>query len=223
MFSTGKNLAGAIAVNPAGELPAGFNSPPERLRSALGQLLGEHAELAFDATRDVVAGNPGAQAAAAALNGNTQDIDAAMQAALGTRTAAKFGGIWAQHIDALVAFSMAVAQNDDAAQTAARRRLERFPTALGQLLSPLAAGRVEASQVLGALKEHDQQLLQQVTAYAAKDYPRAHDIAYAGYDHMFGIATTLADALEGNAASTAPKGGAATGGGGMVRHPHSAE
>ena len=219
MFSTGKVLAGAMATTrPSGELPAGFDSTPERLRSALGMLLGEHAELAFDATRAVVAGSPTAVPAAQTLDENTRDIIAAMQAALGQAAAQKFGAVWADHIDALVAFAVAVAKGDDVGQAAARRRLDAFPAQLGALLTPLAAGRVQEQTVLAAMREHDAQLLQQVTAYAARDYPHAQDIAYAGYAHMFAIATTLAAVLEGRASSAAPLGGAATGGGWLARH-----
>ena len=216
MFSTGRNLAGAMETKPSGELPAAFDSPPQRLRSALGQLLGEHAELAFDATRAVVAGSPTAVPAARALDANTRDVIAAMQAALGRAAANEFGPIWASHIDALVAFSVAVARSDETAQAAARARIDHFPGELGQLLPQLSGGRVGQVTVLAALREHDQQLLQQVTAYAAKDYPHAHDIAYAGYDHMFAVASTLADVLEGHAAATVPRGGANTGGGGSA-------
>jgi hypothetical protein len=187
------------------------------LRSALGQLLGEHAELAFDATRAVVTGSPAATEAAAALDANTQDIIAAMRAALGRDAAAKFAPVWASHIDALVAFSVAIAHNDEAGQAAAREKIDHFPADLGALLPQLSGGRVGQVTILQALREHDQQLLQQVTAYAAKDYPHAHDIAYGGYDHMFAVATTLAAVLEGHAASTAPRGGANTGAGGLAR------
>jgi hypothetical protein len=217
MFGTGQSLAGAAAMQSSGELPAGFDSPPAQLRSGLGRLLGEHVELAFDATRAVVAGNPSATAAAQALDDNTQDIIAAMQGALGAGSADAFSDIWAGHIDALVAFAVAVADRDPAAQSAARARLDRFPSQLGDVLQPVSRGTVGARTVIDALREHDQQLLQQLTAYAAEDYSTAHEIAYAGYAHMYAIAATLAEVLEGRAAGSSPRGGAATGGGGLAR------
>jgi hypothetical protein len=215
MFSTGTAMS-AAALGPPGELPAGFDSPPARLRSALGQLLGEHAELAFDATRAVVTGSPSAAAAAAALDENTKDVIAALRGALGPAAASKLGAVWADHIDALVSFAVAVADRDAVAQSRARAQLDEFPARLGAPLLAVAAGRVKGQVVLDALHEHDEQLLQQVTAYAARDYPTAHEIAYDGYEHMFAIAGPLASALEGNAAAQAPHGGAATGGGGLA-------
>jgi hypothetical protein len=217
MFSTAKSLAGAAETRANGELPVAFDSPSEDLRSGLGQLLGEHVELAFDATRATVAGQPAAAAAAQALNANTRDILTAMQGAVGDRASVAFGRVWASHINSLVAFAVAVADDDDTAQAAARARLDHFPGRLSALLAPLSQGSVAAQTVVAALREHDQQLLQQVTAYAAKDYGTSHDLAYAGYDHMFAIAGTLADVLGGEAGSTAPRGGADTGAGGAAR------
>ena len=217
MFSTGKALAGAATAGSSGELPAGFDNPPAQLRSALGRLLGEHVELAFDATRAVVSGNPSADAAAKALNGNTQDIITAMRSVLGASAAAKFSAVWAGHIDALVSFAVAVADKDAAAQSAARTRLDKFPGQLGDVLPSVSHGAVSAKTVIDALHEHDQQLLQQVTSYAAGDYATSHEIAYEGYLHMHDIAATLADVLEGRAAGDSPRGGAATGGGWLAR------
>jgi hypothetical protein len=217
MFSTAKSLAGAAATRANGELPVAFDSPAENLRSGLGQLLGEHVELAFDATRAIVAGQPAAEAAAKALNENTQDILAAMHGAVGDQASATFGRVWAAHINALVAFSVGVADDSDKAQAAARATLDDFPGRLSAVLAPLSQGNVAARTVVAALREHDQQLLQQVTAYAAKDYDTSHDLAYAGYDHMFAIAATLADVLGGEAGGTAPHGGADTGAGGTAR------
>jgi hypothetical protein len=217
MFATGKALAGAALKDGNGELPVEFEAPSEELRSGLGRLLGEHVELAFDATRAIVAGNPAAEAAAQGLNSNTGEILAAMRGAVGARAASAFSGIWAEHIDALVDFAVAVADDDDAAQSAARARLDGFPRRLSSFLSPPSGSGDAADTVISALRTHDQQLLQQVTAYAATDYASSHDLAYSGYDHMFAVARTLADVLERLASAGAPRGGAATGGGGLAR------
>jgi hypothetical protein len=216
MFASGKGLAGAAASKPSGELPAAFDSAPTRLRSALGQLLGEHAELAFDANRAVVTGSPAAVAAAHAVDGNTRDLAAAMQAALGTAGARRFSDVWGAHIDALVAFAVAVAKQDEQGQAAGRAAIDQFPHRLGALLSAVAGGKVASAPAVAELQLHDQHMLQEVTAYAAKDYRTAHEIAYAGYNHMLDIAEMLARALEGRAALSSPRGGAATGGGGTA-------
>jgi hypothetical protein len=216
MFGTGRDLSSAVVTSTSSELPAGFDSPPAQLRSALGRLLGEHVELAFDATRAVVAGSESGEAAAGALSENTEEIITAMQGALGDRAAQRFSRVWADHIDALVQFSIAVADGDDQEQARARALLDHFPRRLGSVLGGVSEGRVTAGTVIDALRTHDLQLMQQVTAYAARDYETSHDLAYAGYDHMFAIADTLAKVLEGYTAGTSPRGGAATGGGGLA-------
>src|SRR5262249_45916007 len=48
-FALGTVIAASIAGGRAHHLPAGFNSPQTRLRSALGELLGEHMQLVVDA------------------------------------------------------------------------------------------------------------------------------------------------------------------------------
>ncbi len=216
MFHTGKLLADAAVKSPSGELPVAAESPLENLESQLGRLLGEHAELAFEATRATVSAQPSASAAADALDQNTRDVLAAMRGAVGAGTAARFADVWAAHINALVAFTVGVAEDDDSAQARARSQLDKIPSRLSALLAPLSNGRVSATAVVSAFRQHDQQLLQQVTAYAAKDYQTSQDIASAGYDHMFAIADTLAAVLSGRSAATAPRGGAATGGGGLA-------
>jgi hypothetical protein len=217
MFGQGEALSGAAIKQSTGELPAAFDNPPAELRSALGRLLGEHVELAFDATRAIVAGSPSVEGAAGALNDNTEEIITALQGAIGRKAASRFSRIWAAHIDAVVKFAVAVADDDDAAQARARTALDEFPRQLGTVLPAISEGRVAARTVVAALKEHDEHLLQQITAFAAEDYETSHELAYAGYNHMFAIADTLAVALEGHAVGAAPRGGAATGGGGTFR------
>ena len=55
-----------------------------------------------------------------------------------------------------------------------------FPGQLGDVLPAVSNGAVSAKTVIDALHEHDQQLLQQVTSYAAGDYATSHEIAYDG-------------------------------------------
>ena len=59
-------------------------------------------------------------------------------------------------------------------------------------------------------------LLQHADAYAKRDYPTAHDIAYDLYDQMFQLARALADAFGSTVAARLPQGGAQTGYGGLA-------
>ena len=124
--------------------------------------------------------------------------------------------MWAAHIAALMQFAVAVAGDDDAAQSRARAALDQFPARLGAVLARVAGGPAGRALVT-SLQMHDQQLLQQVTAFAAGDYESSAQLASHGYDHMFGVARVLADALESMATAAAPRRGARTGAGGMAR------
>lgn len=192
-----------------------FTGQATDLRSALGELFGEHAALAFDATRAVVAESQAGSAAADALNANTADVVEAVRAALGPQPATAVSQVWAAHIDALMQFAVAVAGGDDASQARARAALDQFPARLGSVLAPVAGAA--APRLVASLQRHDEQLLQQVTAFAAQDYPRSAALAYQGYDHMFGVARMLAGALEARSTAAAPRRGAHTGAGGMSR------
>lgn len=194
---------------------AGVASQATDLRSALGELFGEHAALAFDASRTVVAESPAGAAAADALNANTADVVEAVRAALGPQAATAVSQVWAAHIDALMQFAVAVAGGDDAAQARARAALDQFPARLGSVLAGVAGGATP--RLVTSLQRHDEQLLQQVTAFAAQDYPRSAALAYHGYDHMFDVARMLAAALEARSTAAAPRRGAHTGAGGMAR------
>jgi hypothetical protein len=140
----------------------------------------------------------------------------AVQAALGPKAAAAVSQVWAAHIDALMQFAVAVAGDDDTAQGQARAALDQLPARLGLVLAGVTSGAA-ARRLLASLQMHDERLLQQVTAFAAADYERSAQLAYRGFDQMFGVAAMLADALESRAAAAAPRRGARTGAGGMAR------
>jgi hypothetical protein len=212
MYRQGLAFAAETTANGS---TAGIASQATDLRSALGELFGEHAALAFDASRTVVAQSPAGPAAADALNANTADVVEAVRAALGPQTATAVSQVWAAHIDALMQFAVAVASGDDAAQSRARGALDQFPARLGTVLAGVAGDA--APTLVTSLQQHDEQLLQQVTAFAAEDYPRSAALAYHGYDHMFGVARMLAGALEARSMAAAPRRGAHTGDGGMSR------
>jgi hypothetical protein len=69
-----------------------------------------------------------------------------------------------------------------------------------------------------ALTAHDTHLIDQVDAYAAKDYARAQQVQDEGYQHMLGVANVLVDAIEKVMAADMPAGGSKTGAGGMAGH-----
>ncbi len=216
MFSTGKGLAGATVSARPGELPAGFDDPPQQLRSALGQLLGEHSELVVDVTRAALAKSPEFSQAALALDGNTRELGQAINAVFGANAADQFGDLWADHVNAVVAFTTAVVEKDPAGEAKARTSLDQWGDKFGSFLASAVKDKKAATAFVEVAHHHDEQLLTSITSFQDGDYAKAHQITYEGYQFMFAIADNLAKAIESGTAKQMPKGGAATGGGGAA-------
>jgi hypothetical protein len=213
MFTAGGGLAKA-GVTP--EVAVGLDAPPEKLRSAFAMLLGEHLELIVDAQRASFAGAQEFQAAAAQVNANTSALTKAMAGIVGPAKAAEFQRAWANHVEGLMAYTAAVAGNDQAAKTVAKQNLEGFAERLGLYLSDVVRNVLAAGPVTDAITAHDQHLIDHVDAYAVKDYTRAQQLELEGYQQMLGVANTLVTAIQRTVKPRLPVGGSKTGGGGMV-------
>ncbi len=220
MFPTGKALAGGFRDDLPGEFPVVVDNPRSQLRSALGLLLGEHLELAVDAMRAGVTGAPEFEAAAGALNANTEDLTAAMDGVFGRRRARQFNNLWSDHIDLFVDYTVALAEGDQSGRRRARRGLNRYQKDFGAFVSRATRGQVEAAAVTRHMEVHDRQLIEQIDAYAAEDYERAHTLAYSAYQDIFDAAADLARGISGATRGRLPAGGAQTGAGGTSGGGH---
>lgn len=190
--------------------------PSWRLRSELDRLLGEHIALAVATLRTGATGSPDFAASATALNRNTGDLAAAMGTLFGPAAGQQFLSLWADHIDALVTYTAAVAGHDDARRQEALGRLRGFEGRLSAFLGTATGGTIPSTDLAQAFLGHDEMLTRQVDAAAAKDYKQSNDLAYDAYQDMFGLSRRLADAFGETVAARLPKGGAETGGGGAA-------
>jgi hypothetical protein len=216
-FALGTVIAEGIVGGRAKHLPAAFNSPVTRLRSALGELLGEHMQLVVDAMGAALRGGPEFRADGAQVNTDTAQLAGAFGVLFGPQSGARFTSVWGDHVDALVSYSGAVAAKDRAGEAKARAQLRAFERHLGRFLSTSTDGRLAAPALSDVLHMHDRDLVQQLNAYAHGDYTAAYRIAYDGYQHMFAVAKVLSGAIGPTIAARLPKGGVQTGGGGMAR------
>ncbi len=214
MFPTAAALAAGPAPVP-GELPTPVSDPSGSLRSQLAMLLGEHFELAVDATRSGVTGGADFSAIAEALNANTRDLTAAFDSLFGPDQAASFNQLWASHIDQLVAYTVATAKNDAAGREAARTGMADIAQSLATAFSELTGGAVSTDDALALLTVHDDQLMAQIDAFAAHDYDTAHQLSFDGYRHMIETAAALAPGIASAVSGVLPVGGVQTGGGGL--------
>jgi hypothetical protein len=210
-YHLGETLAAALL--PA-EQSAELKSATWRLRSELGRLLAEHVVLAVGATRAGLLNTGDFTTAAQAVNGNTKDLAAAMDSLFGASAAKAFQSMWADHIDALVAYVAGTAAQDTARRDEARRGLDRFEARFAAFLETATDKRLDSANLAQALLAHDQMLLRHVDAFAAKNYPAAYDVAGSTFAHMFDLAGQLADAFGATIAARLPVGGAETGEGG---------
>ncbi|MDP9417934.1 MAG: hypothetical protein M3P48_08910, partial [Actinomycetota bacterium] len=211
-FVMGKQLASAMTRGAGKPLPRDFESPQRELQSTLGLLLGEHVELAVDTMRAGVGNWPDFDAAAAGLNGNTGDLTAAIESVFGERSADEFLSLWSDHIDTFMAYTQAVAAEDDAAKDAATRRFARFNQRFSAFLRNATEGRLTSPSLATEFHKHEELLLAQIDDYASADYEGAHDLTFEAYQHMFALADATATAIGGTAAARRPRGGAQTGG-----------
>jgi hypothetical protein len=216
MFTAGAALAKA-SLTP--ELAVAFDAPPEKLRSAFAMLLGEHMELIIDAQRATFAGAPEFKAAAAQVNANTSALTKGMGAIVGPRKAAEFQSAWANHVDGLMAYTAAVAANDEAAKATATQNLNAFASRLALYFSDIVRKAIPIEPLTDAITMHDQHLIDQINAYAAKKYDEAQRTQLDGYRQMLGVANTLVGAIQRTVKPGLPVGGSKTGGGGTAHPP----
>jgi hypothetical protein len=214
-YGAGTTLAKASL--PAKEA-AGLDAAPQQLRSAFAMLLGEHMELVVDAQRATFAGSPEFQAAATQLNANTATLTKAMAGIVGPQKAAEFQRAWANHVEGLMAYTTAAADNDEAAKTVAKENLDGFAERLALFFSDVVRNVLTTEPLTEAITAHDTHLIDQVDAYAAKDYTRAQQSQDEGYQQMVGVANVLVDAIQKVMAEAMPAGGSKTGGGGTAGH-----
>jgi hypothetical protein len=216
-FRLGTVIAAGIVSGRGKDLPADFDSPLTRLQSALGELLGEHLQLAVDAMGAALRGGPEFRADAAQVNADTEQLASAFGVLFGPQSGRRFASVWGIHVDALISYSGAVAAKDQKGKAKALARLGVFVQRLSTFLSTSTQGRLKAPALAVMLRMHDSELLQQLDAYARGDYVTVHRIIYEAYQHMFEVAKVLSAAIGPTIAARLPKGGVQTGGGGMAR------
>jgi hypothetical protein len=213
LFGAGVTMAkGSVAPKAA----AALDAPPEQLRSAFAMLLGEHMELIIAAQRATFAGAPQFKAAAAQVNANSGALTKGMGAIVGPQKAAEFQSAWAEHVEGLLAYSTAVADNDQAAKEAAKENLNGIAGRLALYLSDIVRNELPVEPLTQALGQHDTHLIGQVDAYAAKQYGQADQMEGDGYQQMLGVAGTLVGAIQKTVKLQLPVGGSQTGLGGTA-------
>lgn len=190
-------LAGLLLVATTG-LSAAQDEPDEapatQLRLALDRVLAEHAFLIIEVMRTGLDSGAEYDAAADALNENTDELVAAITSIYGEDAGDAVDEQWRNHIAFIVDYARALADSDSAAASLADDQLQQYATDFSALLA--GAILLPEDVVLGLISEHVDQL-QQVASFDAADFGGAYPAIRGTYDHMFMIGDGLAIGIIG--------------------------
>jgi hypothetical protein len=163
------------------------------LRATLEYALQEHVYLAGLATNEAIAGRTeGFEAAAAALETNSNDIAAAIGLVYGEEAGTAFDPLWKKHIGFFVDYTTAVAGDDQAAADAAVADLTAYADEFGAFLESATDGGLTKEAVAGLVGEHATTLISAIDAQKAGDAAKAYADLKTAAGHMTMIAEPLA-------------------------------
>jgi hypothetical protein len=187
--TTGGHVHAADA--PTTTLPA--SASPAQRALQFDQLLGQHAFLAVRQMRSMVL--PAAdsrQAAGASLQRNTDALSQLVGSAYGGPTGSRFRDVWQRLTVDLSSYAQGVAKQDQPARDRARASLMADSKAYGDWLATASQGRLQSTAAAATVKSHVQDLMNQLDAYAARDYGRSYELERLAYERMFSSGVTLA-------------------------------
>jgi len=175
---------------------AGISSDAADLRVTLNRLLGEHALLAMFATQKGLGGEQDFEQIAGALDANSVDIADAIGSVYGDEAAQQFLDgdlLWRFHINQFVAYTQALAGDDEAGQQEAVDNLMGYVEAQAAFFAD--ATGADRDVLREGLEQHVLQLKGQLDAYAAGDHAEAYRLAREAHAHMYETADALAAAI----------------------------
>lgn len=165
------------------------------LKAALNTLLQEHVYLAAGATGAALGGRKSEfEAAAAALDGNSQDIAKAIGSVYGPDAGTAFLGLWRRHIGFVVDYTTGLATKDKAKQDKAVNALIGYTQEFAAFLSG-ANPNLPKDAVAGLVKTHILTLKDVIDAQASMDPAKTWTTLRMAGMHMSMIANPLADAI----------------------------
>ncbi|MEX2458944.1 MAG: hypothetical protein WD770_08165 [Actinomycetota bacterium] len=182
-------LADPLAAAIAGDngLEGDANAPAAGLRSDLNRLLQEHVYLAGIAAEEALAGRqPVFEAAAAALDGNSDDVIATFGSVY-PDAEATFSDGWKGHIGFVVDYVTGVATSDQDVMDRAVADLLGYVDSFGQFLSDTIPTLPGGEAVSGLIEEHVLTLKATIDAVADADPEVFTKLrTAAGHMHMLG-------------------------------------
>jgi hypothetical protein len=163
------------------------------LRTLLNNLEAEHVDLAAAATRAGFDGDPGFQAAAGALDENSNELADAVGSVYGEEARDKFYEIWNSHIGFFVDYTVAAKAGDQAGMDKAVQNLNGYVEAISDFLSK-ANPNLPKDAVAQLVGEHVGLLKEAVDKHGAGDHAGSYDAQRRARTQ---ITTKIADTLAG--------------------------
>ncbi|WP_425545184.1 copper amine oxidase [Guptibacillus hwajinpoensis] len=170
-------------------------TPAADLRADLGHLLSEHAYLAVETMRKGAEGSADFEAAAGALNENTEDLSAAITSVYGEEAGAQFNEIWSNHIGFFVDYVKATDSNDEEAKQKALDNLAGYKEDFSKFIESATGERLEAETLAEGLQAHIDQLIGSFDSYVAGDYEMAYEKEREAIGHMHMVAKGFSSAI----------------------------
>ncbi|MGQ0549492.1 MAG: copper amine oxidase N-terminal domain-containing protein [Armatimonadota bacterium] len=170
-------------------------TPAANLRVALNNLLTEHVALAASATAGAIAGRTGQfNAAAAALDANSDDVIKAVASVYGEDAGKAFGPLWKKHIGFVVNYTTGVAARDKGRQEKAVGDLLGYTQDFGAFISS-ATKTLPSGAVAELVKMHILTFKDVIDAQGTELPGREYVAIRKAYGHMGMIAEPLAGAI----------------------------
>ncbi len=178
------------------------------LRAGLTSLLQEHVylagitiETAVDAGGDLE--NPTVGAAVAALDENTVALSEAVGSVAGPENGEAFLGLWREHINFFVDYTLGKATDDQAQVDQALTDLSGYQQAAGAFFEEITGGEIQADNLIAGLDGHIATLTTAIDAVVAGD-TAAFDHLREAAQHMFGAALLLSTGISNAAPEMFP-------------------
>ena len=165
------------------------------LRSTLVTLGVEHMTLTNQAIDAALDGSKNADASAAALYANGNDIGAAVGSIYGKDAETTFNSVWKLHLDEFVKYAVAGSKNDEAGKKAALDAISTgYTKPLSQYLAKANPNLPEAT-LESVLGDHVQMTATMIDDHVAGKYADEQSELKQANQHIEGIFSTLSGAI----------------------------
>jgi hypothetical protein len=188
-------LAGAIAEKFPDKVSGSASGGPADLVTTLNTAFREHVFLAAATTGAALGGRtPEYNAAAKAVDANSEAITSAVGSVFGAPAGEAFRPLWKKHIGFVVDYTTGLAAKDKAKQDKAVENLVAYTQEFGAFLNS-AVPALPKDTVAELVKTHILTLKNAIDAQAAKDWVKAYASEREASAHMNMIANPLAGAI----------------------------